>query len=58
MKEYIVRIDEDRIVQEIEETAKVAGLSPVDLIVGFIARAVAPQSKTAQAFDRNLQLQS
>lgn len=54
MKIYTIQIDEDRIVQEIEETAKIAGVLPVDLIVAFVAKAVAPQSKTAQKFDRDL----
>jgi hypothetical protein len=57
MKTYSVQIDDERVVQEIEETAKVAHVPPEFLIVGFIARAVAPQSKTAQNFDRELQLQ-
>ena len=55
MKTYTIGIDEDCVVSEIEETAKVQlfqgrHLSPEELIAFLIAKALAPQSKTAQKF--------
>ena len=50
MKTYIVQFDEDRVVQEIEETAKVAHVTPEEFIAGLVARTVAPHSKTARQF--------
>lgn len=58
MKTYEVKIEDDRVVQEIEETARVARFRPEELIAGFVAKAVAPQSNLAQLFDRKLQVQT
>ena len=50
MTTYIIKIDEDLVSQELEETAKAQNVTPEEFVVGLIARTLAPQSKTAQKF--------
>jgi hypothetical protein len=47
---YIIKIDETMVSKELEETAKVQGVTPEDFVVGLVARTLAPQSETAQKF--------
>jgi len=51
MKTYVIKIEEDRVVRELEETAAVAKVSPETLILGLVARILAPWSATAQKFN-------
>jgi phage antirepressor YoqD-like protein len=48
VKTYSVAFEEDKVVREIEETAKVAKVKPEELIAWLVARAVASHSVTAQ----------
>jgi hypothetical protein len=50
VKTYIIRVEEDAVVSEIEETAKIQRMSPEDLILAFAAKTLAPDSKTAMKF--------
>jgi hypothetical protein len=51
MKTYIIKIEEDRVVKELEEISAIARLSPEDFILSLVSRIVAPQSKTAVKFN-------
>lgn len=50
MTTYIIKIDEDLVSEELEETAKAQSVTTEEFIVGLVARTLAPQSDTAQKF--------
>jgi len=50
VKTYIIKFDEELVIQELEETAKAQGVTQEEFIVGLVARTLAPQSDTAQKF--------
>jgi hypothetical protein len=57
MKTYCIKIDEDKVIDEIDETARAQRAIPEDLVAVLVARAVAPQSRLARKFDKEPQLQ-
>ncbi len=58
MKTYAVQIDDDKVVREIEEIARVQGAEPSELVAVLTAQAVAPMSRLARKFDRELRPQN
>lgn len=51
MKRYCVIIDDERLVGEIDETAVAQRISPEDLIVLLMQKAMAPWSKAARRLE-------
>jgi hypothetical protein len=57
VKTYCIKIDEDLVIEELDETAGAQHVRSEDLIAVLVARAVAPQSRLARKFDKDLQPQ-